>query len=300
MIEKFTALAANSFMKIYKSKFKKEKSGWANHTAFYVVGGHGLEQFELALEELGGDVFCDHTLMLFFGHSLQRLVAPLARLGVHIGHPLAVAVLDTDEPLTPKARVGDVEIKTAFVRDFDSPDRSGEDVMVRTMLASKPIESAHDFVRDGWEPGFPQLCFECCLECLILCKTHEILLSFLCWNVLSATTLAADYRQTIIPIMLKLNIPYHKSQEAASGASWECLKNFSFLLLTESGISFCPENSVRFGRRAARNAPRGIDFSYVVPKEGVEPSSSREQQILSPSCFPISPLRLVPGTRGRS
>ncbi|OHA39548.1 MAG: hypothetical protein A3I97_00180 [Candidatus Taylorbacteria bacterium RIFCSPLOWO2_02_FULL_44_35] len=42
------------------------------------------------------------------------------------------------------------------------------------------------------------------------------------------------------------------------------LKNFSFLLLTESGISFCPENSVRFGRRAARSAPRSIDFSYVV------------------------------------
>jgi hypothetical protein len=41
-------------------------------------------------------------------------------------------------------------------------------------------------------------------------------------------------------------------------------ENFSFLLLTESGISFCPENSVRFGCRAARFAPRGIDFSYVV------------------------------------
>ena len=77
-------------------------------------------------------------------------------------------------------------------------------------------------------------------------------------------TRGGDYRLFIIPIMLEDSILDHESQEAASAASWECLKNFSFLLLTESGISFCPENSVRFGRRAARSAPRSIDFSYVV------------------------------------
>jgi hypothetical protein len=48
------------------------------------------------------------------------------------------------------------------------------------------------------------------------------------------------------------------------------LKNFSFLLLTKSGISFCSENSVQFASRAARNAPRDINFSYVVPRERVE------------------------------
>jgi len=42
------------------------------------------------------------------------------------------------------------------------------------------------------------------------------------------------------------------------------LKNFSFLLLMGSRISFYPENSVRFGRRVARNVQRGIDFSYMV------------------------------------
>ncbi len=34
--------------------------------------------------------------------------------------------------------------------------------------------------------------------------------------------------------------------------------------LTESGISFCPEKSVRFGRRARAQPARGIDFSNVV------------------------------------
>lgn len=64
-----------------------------------------------------------------------------------------------------------------------------------------------------------------------------------------------------------------ESQGAANAAPWECLKNFSFLLLTESGISFCPENSVQFGRRAARFTPRGIDFSYMVPPAGFEPTT---------------------------
>ena len=34
--------------------------------------------------------------------------------------------------------------------------------------------------------------------------------------------------------------------------------------LQESGISFCPEKSVRFGGRAPPRAGRGIDFSNVV------------------------------------
>ena len=51
-------------------------------------------------------------------------------------------------------------------------------------------------------------------------------------------------------------------------------ENFSFLLLTESEISFCPEKSVRFGRRDPPKAGRGIDFSNVVRVEGIEPSTS--------------------------
>jgi len=42
------------------------------------------------------------------------------------------------------------------------------------------------------------------------------------------------------------------------------LKDFSFLLLTESRISFCPENSIRFGRRDPPKVGRGIDFSCLV------------------------------------
>ena len=41
----------------------------------------------------------------------------------------------------------------------------------------------------------------------------------------------------------------------------------------ESGIYFCPEKSVRFGRRDLPKAGRGIDFSNVVPSVGIEPTS---------------------------
>jgi hypothetical protein len=57
----------------------------------------------------------------------------------------------------------------------------------------------------------------------------------------------------MIPITLKDSISDNKSQEAASAALWrESYENFSFLLLEESGISFCPEKSIRLGRRAKR------------------------------------------------
>ena len=66
------------------------------------------------------------------------------------------------------------------------------------------------------------------------------------------------------------NIPLLRDKmETVSTKLIRTSQNFSFLPLTESGISFCPENSVRFGRRAARFAPRGIDFSYVVPPAGI-------------------------------
>ncbi len=42
---------------------------------------------------------------------------------------------------------------------------------------------------------------------------------------------------------------------------------------TESEISFCPEKSIRFGRRDPPKAGRGIDFSNVVRPVGVEPTT---------------------------
>ncbi|OGM91581.1 hypothetical protein A3A20_01400 [Candidatus Wolfebacteria bacterium RIFCSPLOWO2_01_FULL_45_19] len=215
-------------MKILKSKIEKEKSGRANHTAFDVSGRHArLEKLELALEELGRDVFLDRALVLFFGHSLQCLVAPLTRLDVHVGHPL-VAVLDANEPLAPETRICDVEVETSLVGNLDGLNRSGENVMVRTMFTPKPIEMANDLTRVGRETSFPQLGFEFRRERLVLFKTHMNLLSCLFRNVLSATATVTDYRLTMIPIMLKSSILDHKSQEAASAASWEYLKIFLF------------------------------------------------------------------------
>ena|SRR3989344_8215287 len=77
--------------------------------------------------------------------------------------------------------------------------------------------------------------------------------------------------------LLELKTLYYRTlqitNEKRNSASFfldEFMKNFSFLLLTESGISFCPENSVRFGRLARAKPARGIDFSYVVPEGRVE------------------------------
>ena len=44
-------------------------------------------------------------------------------------------------------------------------------------------------------------------------------------------TCALPRPDSMIPTTLKDSISHHKSQEAASAASWECLKNFSFLIL---------------------------------------------------------------------
>ena len=52
-------------------------------------------------------------------------------------------------------------------------------------------------------------------------------------------------------------------------------ENFSFLPLMESGISFYPENPIRFGPRAPPRAGRGIDFSNVVRVGGIEPPASK-------------------------
>ena len=71
----------------------------------------------------------------------------------------------------------------------------------------------------------------------------------------------------------------------------EVFEKISFLLLTESGISLCSENSVRFGCRAARSAPRGIDFSYVVPRRGLEPPWPCDRYHLKVVRLPISPPR---------
>src|SRR3989344_5588473 len=152
------ALAANSFIKIHYQNFEKEKSGRTNHTAFDTSRGHErLEQLKLAIEELCGDVFCDHTLVFLFGHSLQCLVAPFTRIDVHAGHPLAVAALDADEPLAPETRICDVEVETPLVGNLDGLNRSGEDVVVRTMFTSKPVGPANDLAWCKRKTSFSQL-----------------------------------------------------------------------------------------------------------------------------------------------
>lgn len=129
------------------------------------------------------------------------------------------------------------------------------------LLEDDPLEcSGHRFqvtllLQDQVPERNPELGqpFERCVT------THDILL--IVKNCVQPLSMADA---STIETFDKDSILCHKSQETASAASWECLKNFSFLLLTESGIYFCPENSIRFGRRARAKPARGIDFSYVV------------------------------------
>src|SRR3990167_10937039 len=48
------------------------------------------------------------------------------------------------------------------------------------------------------------------------------------------------------------------------------IKKFSFLL-SKSPIHFCPENPIQISRRARQGEPKLFDFSYVVPRRGLEP-----------------------------
>ncbi|TSC94637.1 MAG: hypothetical protein CEN87_358 [Parcubacteria group bacterium Licking1014_1] len=85
----------------------------------------------------------------------------------------------------------------------------------------------------------------------------------------------SGYRIHMIPAMFKSSIFHPISQKTVFFRPLNkesILKNFSFLLLTESGISFCPENSVQFSRRAKRGEPQKLDISYLVPRVGVEPT----------------------------
>ena len=49
------------------------------------------------------------------------------------------------------------------------------------------------------------------------------------------------------------------------------IKNFSFLL-SKSTIRFCPENPIRISRRAERGEPSKLAISFLVRREGFEPS----------------------------
>src|SRR3989338_5097793 len=154
--------------------------------------------------------------------------------------------------------LGLVALQTLGVKPDVPDDALGLDVLAGVLAISE--QAIH-------EDRVDLLCVETCR------RAHStVLLSRYCFIP----------SRHIAQISCHPSIPDHKSQEAASAASWECLKNFSFLLLTESGISFCPKNSVQFGRRAARSAPRGIDFSYVVPPPRIELGSrAPEARVLS-------------------
>jgi|GEM_PF-4484248 len=216
MIEKFTALAANSFTKILNSKFIKSESpkriavreGLMLGEVMVLTGGNPTigPTGSGRTTEVANAVLA--VLHLGEGRGVHLgLVGRTIRSGVLVGsgirHPIPV-LLDVGLPVG----VGEVEREAVRPR---APATLGllpllDDNLVLSILHETPPVG---------------------LEC-----------------TLPRPSRGRDYRKTMTPIILKDSILRHKSQEAASAASWECLKNFSFLLLTESGISFCPENSV--------------------------------------------------------
>ena len=57
-----------------------------------------------------------------------------------------------------------------------------------------------------------------------------------------------------------------------------------------ASLSFCFENSVRFGRRAKRGEPKLFDFSYMVPRGRVELPRDYSHQLLRLARLPFRHL----------
>lgn len=269
MIEKFTALAANSFMKIQIQNSIKKKGAvpegrapdyWNSSPAWWMpLGGddvvrHPARQSapHLARHEALDLADADTKLEELLHRLVQvgPLVAVLVVAGVEERPATASLLLELLRQLVQHGHdLGSVTLQALGMKPDVPDDTLRLDVLAGVLAV--PEQTVHEDRVDVFR-------VESCL------RAHSaVLLS----------------RYDFIPskhharISLKDSILRHKSQEAASAAFCKCLKNFSFLLLTESGISFCPENSIQFGRRAARLAPRGIDFSYVVPGVGIEPTT---------------------------
>ena len=185
MIEKFTALAANSFMKIQFQNSIKKKGA-------VPVGRAPVDEWRVRKTILGrleGVGWCSLAETTTTGHRIFKKHPPSLPARVAMPNECELGRLSWMEP-------------QAFDLDF-----------LRRRVSATP-DASDDGLVDHFSI-FEDFNFH--PLCKVLFGRHYDLLSFgFIWNFQNAIHIA-----TIKP----------KTQEAASAASWECLKNFSFLLL---------------------------------------------------------------------
>src|SRR3989344_6301278 len=192
MIEKFIALAANSFMKIYYRKLKRKEPNRASETALM-------------------DWSQQHELL-----GLHRENGGLRRFQQLPTGAVPVGLLDGLDALH-EPETGVVGFEVCVGQHVLGGD---EKIFQRNLVVAKMNRVAHrtEPERLDFQSGRLRSHFE---------DQRHSFSSLRYWTM---ATLSPQ-RLSRISIILKPVILDHKSQEAASTASWECLKNFSFLLL---------------------------------------------------------------------
>jgi len=220
-------LAANSFMKIQSQNSIKKKGAVPVGRApdypnsppvrWTWLGGYDVVRHPArqsiphlarheALDLADADAELEELL-----HRLMKtspLVAVLVVAGVEERPPAAALLLELLRQLVQHGHdLGLVALQALGVKPDVPDDTLGLDVLTGVLAISE--QAIH-------EDRVDQLCVETCR------RAHSaVLLSRYCFIP----------SRHIAQISCHLSIPDHKSQEAASAASWECLKNFSFLLL---------------------------------------------------------------------
>ena len=225
------SLVANSFMKILNSKIKKE-SGRDTYRATPVIvrlpssyrRGYesamtlvGVEDRLASADEQSVEVAVAERFLDFV--QIRRVLVALRRQNDPlIVHRLAmedvVSVCEADVPAAVELALLQCTGVGASGGNCRRLDWGVEAIILPTNQFLLRRVVGDDMV---------------CRHCVSHRKLHGVLPP-LKVQVSSPQRAGNDYR-SMIPIMFNVSILRHKSQEAASAASWEYLKNFSFLLL---------------------------------------------------------------------
>ncbi len=244
MIEKFTALAANSFMKILKQKIRKEEGSAQKVCARPSCREWGgcLYPFLPLMSALGALEVAIHAT----GHIIPLVVLHLAGESGTLGAEIVIAL---DE----------VALEIADLENLHPLEGAPELVRPRHL---------HHHATTRKERCFPVANLEGANSSSVEFPRTKLHVQRLiahperhpCPRFKKDFNAVSHFRSPPIRLeMLGLATLYQKNHAITSKqrnlqVSYPrvVLENFSFLFLTESGISFYPEKSVRFGRRAKR------------------------------------------------
>ncbi|OGY63942.1 MAG: hypothetical protein A3I89_00595 [Candidatus Harrisonbacteria bacterium RIFCSPLOWO2_02_FULL_41_11] len=220
------SLAANSFMKIPNSKNKKEKGPVRK-----IRKGPGRETRWPRLVGLNDDDLLGpaHHLRRFRDRILELVRALrdrlhlelLAVLGDLLGEPLHVVLaVHAGSVHCHQLRELLQQVGLALVA---RPGKLVCEQVVAGHEVQDVVHAVHVARRDEPTRGDAQHIAE-----MELLRLHRFT-SLRYW--ITATLSPRSSLNYVFSTIFKLSILRHKSQEAASAVPWECLKNFSFLLL---------------------------------------------------------------------